>query len=125
MCSGWGVMKKLFRSASAFSPWLSLAVPFFLFAILSILRSLFPSLFCMPVNPGAKEFICGSDYSHAGIRLLRAFGFSAWVLLLVTGGAELFRGSATRLAVIAWSVSVLLLVSLVMLVASLPVECAP
>ena len=119
------VMKMLFRSDRALSPWLSLAVPLILWGILLALRSLTPSLFCMDVNPGGKEFICGPNYSHNGIRLLQLSGLSVWVLLLITGGAELFRGRATRPAVIAWSISALLLVSLAMLWLSIPVDDSP
>jgi hypothetical protein len=118
-------MKKLFRSGRALSPWLSLAVPLFVFGSLFALSYMSPSLFCVPVNPGGKEFICGSRYSHFGIRLLRLAGLSVWVLLLIVGGAELFRGRATRPAVIAWSVSALLLVSSALLWLSLPVDDAP
>ena len=120
-----GVMKKLFRSGRALSPWLSLAVPLFLFGSLFALSSVSPSLFCVAVNPGGKEFTCGPRYSHIGIRLLQLSGLSVWMLLLIIGGAELFRGRATRPAVIAWSISALLLVSLALLWLALPVEDAP
>ena len=118
-------MKKLFRSGRALSPWLSLAMPLFLWGSMQALSSLSPSLFCMDINPGGREFICGPRYSHIGIRLLQLSGLSVWVLLLITGGAELFRGRTTRPAVIAWSISALLLVSLAMLWLALPVEDAP
>jgi hypothetical protein len=39
------------------SPWLSLAVPLIWWGRLLALRSLSPSLFCVEVNPGGKEFI--------------------------------------------------------------------
>ena len=120
-----GVVKKLFRSGRALSPWLSLAVPLFLFGSLFVLSYMLPSLFCVAVNPGGKEFICGSAYSHVGIRLLRLSGLSVWVLLLVIGGAELSRGRATRPAIIAWLISALLLVSSALLWLSLPDEDAP
>ena len=118
-------MDKVFRSGRALSPWLSLAVPLFLFGSLLALKALAPSLFCAAVNPGGKEFICGPRYSHSGIRLLQLSGLSVWMLLLVVGGAELFRGRATRSTVIAWSISALLLVGLALLRLSLPVADAP
>ncbi len=107
------------------SPWLSLAVPLCLFVILSLLRSLAPGLFCVAINSGGKEFVCGSDYSHIGIRLLQLFGLSLWVLLLLTGSAEVFQRRATRPAVIAWSVSALLMVGLIIIWLTLPVDDPP
>jgi hypothetical protein len=118
-------MKKLVRLGSRLSPWLSLAVPLFLFAILQALSYLAPSLFCVAMNPGGKEFICGARYSHIGIRLIQLIGIVVWVLLVVTGRAEVFQGRATRSAVIAWSLSTLLLVSLTMLWLTLPVNECP
>jgi len=117
-------MKNLFRTARALSPWLSLAAPLLLFFILQGLKYLSPNLFCVAVNPGGKEFICGPGYSHVGIGFLRLLGLCVWVLLLLIGFTELYRGSATRPAVIAWSVSAVLFVSLTMLALSLPAtEC--
>lgn len=113
-----GIMKKFLR----LSPWLSLAVPLLLLGSLMTLRSLLPSLFCVEINPGGKEFICGPAYSHIGISRLQLLGHFVWVLSLIAGGAEVFRRCATWPAVIAWSVSVLLLASLTMLWLTLPVE---
>ncbi|HSS21019.1 MAG TPA: hypothetical protein VLL54_13170 [Pyrinomonadaceae bacterium] len=118
-------MKILFRSARALTPWLALAVPILFFTLMSALESLFPYLFCMPINPGGKEFICGARYSDAGINLLRALGFSAWVLLLVTGGVNVFRWRVARLGVMAWAVSGLLFIGLVLLWLSLPAHECP
>src|SRR5688572_27341858 len=115
----------LFRSGWALSRWLSLAAPFVLFVSLMTLGTLFPSLFCVAVNSGGKETICGSEYSHPGINLFRLSGLFVWVLLVATGGTEVFRRLATRSAVIAWAVSVLLLVSWAMLWLTRPVECTP
>lgn len=119
-------IKNFFRTARALTPWLSLAAPFALFGILMAIRVVSPDLFCMPVNPGAKETVCGQDYSHPDINLLRFLGLWVWLLLLiVAGAAEVFRGRATRAAVIAWSVSALLFSSWVILYLSFPVECSP
>ena len=118
-------MEKLFRSGRALSPWLALAAPLLLSAILMTLRAVAPDLFCVEINPGGKETICGSAYSHVNIRRLQLFGFLAWVLLIMIGGAEVLRNRATRSAAIGWSVSALLLVSLVILWLSLPVEDCP
>jgi len=118
-------MKKLIRSFRALGPWLSLAAPILLLSILWVLKRLWPGLFCVAMNSGGKELICGSDYSHPGINLLQSLGLCLWVLLLVTGGVEVFRRRATWPAVIAWSVSALLLVGLVMLWLSLPAVGCP
>ena len=118
-------MKTLFRSARALSPWLALAVPLLLFGVLRTLGSLAPGLFCAEMNPGGKEFICGARYTNAGIRLLQLLWLSLWVLLLLTGGVELVRRRATRSAVIAWSVSALLLGGLAVLWLALPVDDGP
>jgi hypothetical protein len=118
-------MKTLFRSVRALSPWCSLAVPLFLFGILVVLGSLSPSLFCAEMNPGGKEFICGARYTHAGIKVLQRSGLFLWVLLLVTGGVEVFRRRTTRAAVIAWSISALLLGAWVVLWLALPVDDGP
>ena len=118
-------MKELVRSGRALSPWLSLAVPLFLWAGLQALGSLAPSLFCMAVNPGGKEFICGPRYSHTGVTVIQLFGLSVWAILLALGGAELFRRRATRPAVVAWSVSAFLLAGFAALWLTLPVECSP
>lgn len=118
-------MKNFFKSGTALSPWLSLAVPLFLFGVLQTLRYLLPSLFCMDVNPGGKEAICGPGYTHVGIELLQLFGLSVWVLSLVTGSAVVFRRRATWPAVSAWSISALLLGGLAMLWLTGPVECSP
>jgi hypothetical protein len=118
-------MKNPFSSGTALSPWLSLAVPLLLFVVLQALGYLSPGLFCAQMNPGGKEFICGPRYTHIGISLLQLLGLCVWVLLLVTGGAELFRRRATRPAVVAWSVSAVLFVSFAMLLLTLPVEDGP
>ena len=118
-------MKKLVSSGRALSPWLSLAVPLCLYASLLALSTLMPSLFCMAVNPGGKEFVCGARYSHPGVRLLQVFTLSAWVLLLALGSAELFRRRAAWPAVVAWSVSALLLAGLAALWLTLPFEDYP
>ena len=107
------------------SPWLALAAPLILFGLLAALNSLYPDLFCVAMNPGGKEFICGSRYTHIGIRLLQKTGLGVWVLLLIAGGAELFRRRATWPAALAWSVSALMLCSLVMLWLSLPANECP
>ena len=118
-------MKEIVRSGRALSPWLALAMPLFLCAGLLTLSALVPSLFCMAVNPGGKEFVCGPRYSHPGVRLLQVFGLSVWVLLLVLGSAELFRRRAAWPAVVAWSVSALLFAGLAALWLTLPVEDSP
>ena len=118
-------MKNFLRSSRVLSPWLSLAWPFFLFVTLSSMKSLYPNLFCVAVNPGGQEFICGADYSHPGVRLFQVLGNSVWMLILIKGGVDVLRGRATRGGIIAWSVSVLLLVSLLILWINLPVECSP
>jgi len=118
--AAWCVMKKLFRLCLALSPSLSLAVPLVLFGSLMALSRLSPALFCMPMNPGGKEFICGRRYSHIGIQLLQQTGLAGWVLLLVASGPAIVWRRAARPAVIAWSVSALMLCSLVMLLMSLP-----
>ena len=84
-----------------------------------------PGLFCMAVEPGGKEFICGEGYSHIGIVILQRLLVVVWVLLLVVGLFEVVRGRATRSAVIAWSISVLLFVSVSILLLSLPVGDSP
>jgi hypothetical protein len=118
-------MKNFLRASRLLIPWLSLAWPFFLLASLWMLESLYPNLFCVPVNPGGKEFICGADYSHPGVRFFQGSGFIVWVLLVIAAGAAVLRGRATRAAVVAWSVSALLLASWVVIWLSLPVECSP
>jgi hypothetical protein len=118
-------MKNLFRSGRALSPWLSLAAPLFFFGVLQTLGYLSPGLFCMDVNPGGKETICGPGYTHPGIELLQLLGLSVWVLSLVTGSAEMFRRRASRAAVIAWSMSALLLGGLAMLWLTRRVGCTP
>jgi len=77
------------------------------------------------INSGGKELICGADYSHPGVFILQRWGLTVWVLLLGAGSVEVFRGRAFRSAVIAWSVSALLLVGLVVLRLSLPVDDCP
>jgi len=118
-------MKKIIRSFRTVSPWLSLAEPILLLSILWVLKNLWPDLFCVAVNPGGKEFICGADYSHPGIHLLQSLGFCLWVLLLAIGGVEVFRRKASWPGVIAWSVSALLIVGLAVLWLSLPVVDCP
>ena len=118
-------MKTLIRSARALTPWLSLAEPIVWLGILFVMKALWPSLFCVAINSGGKELICGSDYSHPGINLLQSLGLCLWVLLLVIGGVEVFRRRASWPAVIAWSVSALLLVGLAVLWLSLPVVDCP
>jgi hypothetical protein len=100
-------------------------VPLFFFGVLQTLGYMLPSLFCMDVNPGGKETICGPGYTHIGIRLLQLLGLSVWVLSLVTGSAEVFQRRASLPAVIAWSISVLLLGGLAMLWLTHRVGCSP
>ena len=119
------IMRKLFRLVGALIPWLSLAVPLSWLSILLGLGYLAPHLFCMEMNPGGKEFICGSRYSHIGIQVIQRVGLFAWVLLLLTGGAQVFLVRTSRLAVIAWSVSALLLVGLAVLWLAVPTSDCP
>jgi hypothetical protein len=118
-------MRKLFRVVSALIPWLSLGVPLLWLSILIGLGYLAPHLFYMEMNPGGKEFICGARYSHIGIQVLQQVGLFAWVLLLLTGGAQLFLVKTTRPAGIAWSVSALLLVGFAVLWLAVPVSDCP
>jgi phosphoglycerol transferase MdoB-like AlkP superfamily enzyme len=92
---------------------------------MAFLKSLSPDLFCVAINSGGKEFICGGDYTHMGIRWLQLFGHAAWVMLLVIGGAEVCQRRASWLAATAWSISALLFVGLVLLLLNLPVDDCP
>ena len=118
-------IKSLFGSGRALSPWLSLAAPFVFLGLLIALKAISPSLFCVAINSGGKETICGLDYSHGSINLLRLLGLGVWVLLIFIGGAEIFGGRARWPAMIAWSVSALLFVTWAMLWMTAPVECTP
>jgi hypothetical protein len=79
----------------------------------------------MEMNPGGKEFICGTRYSHIGIQVIQKVGLFAWVLLLLTGGAQLFLVRTNRPAVFAWSVSALLLIGFAVLWLIVPVNDCP
>lgn len=118
-------MKKLFRLGVRLSPCLSLVVPLFWMGSLLVLSHLSPNLFCTEMDPGSKELNCGPRTAHLGIQLLQQFGFAVWVLLLVTGGAVVLSRKATWPALIAWSISALMLCSLVMLWMTLSVGDAP
>jgi hypothetical protein len=118
-------MKSLFSSGRALIPWLALAVPLFWMGLLITLGHLSPGLFCKPVDPGSMEFICAAEYTDSRVRLLQQSGYCVWMLLLVTGGAELFLKRATWPAITAWLVSALLLIGLAILAATLQVECYP
>jgi hypothetical protein len=118
-------MRRLFRLCGAMTPWLSLGVPLFWLSILIGLGYLAPHLFCMEMNLGGKEFICGARYSHIGIQVIQRVGLFAWVLLLLAGGAQLFLLRTSRPAVLAWSVSALLLVSFAALWLAAPVSNCP
>ena len=119
------IMRKLFRLVRALTPWLSLAVPLLWLSILLGLGYLAPHLFCMEMNPGGKEFICGARYSHIGIQVIQRVGLFAWVSLLLIGGAQLLLVRTSRPAVIAWTVSALLLVGLAVLWLAVPVSDCP
>jgi len=118
-------MRKLFRRVRSLIPWLSLGVPLLWAFVLIGLSYLAPHLFCMEMNPGGKEFICGSRYSHIGIQVIQRVGLFAWVLLLLTGGAQVFLVRTSRPAVIAWSVSALLLVGFAVLWLAVPTSDCP
>ncbi len=75
-------MKTLSRTLGL-SPWLSLAVPLLLLVNLQALGYSAPGLFCMAVDSGGKELICGPDYTHT-----RCKGFP--------GIGALCLGDATR-----------------------------
>ncbi len=119
------VMKSRFSSGRALIPWLALAVPLFWMGLLITLGHLSPGLFCQPVNPGAREFICAAEYTDSRVRFLQLSGYCVWILLLATGGAELFLKRATWPAITSWLVSALLLVGLTILALSQQVECYP
>lgn len=106
-------------------PWLALAVPVALYGVLAFLRALDPSLFCMAVNPGGKEFVCGPSYSHVGVRVIQSAGLIAWLFVLVVGGVTVIRGKATRASTVAWSISTVLLLALAVLWATRPFEDMP
>jgi hypothetical protein len=118
-------MRRLFRLGSALIPWLSLGVPLLWLFVLIGLGYLAPHLFCMEMNPGGKEFIWGTRYSHIGIQVIQRVGLFAWVLLLLTGGAQLILVRTSRPAGIAWSVSALLLVGFAVLWLAVPVSDCP
>ena len=107
------------------SPWLALLIPIILYGVLECLSLLDPGLFCVAVNPGGREFICGSDYSHVGVRLIRLLGTIAWVAVLLIGGVKVIRGEAARPSAFAWSVSATLFLALVVLRHNMPNECTP
>ena len=121
----WNIMRKLFRLCRVLTPWLSLATPLVWISLLVGLSYLAPHLFCIEMNPGGKEFICGARYSHIGIQVIQRVGVFAWVLLLLTGGAQLFLVRTSRAAVIAWSVSALLLGAFAVLWLAAPVSNCP
>lgn len=118
-------MKKFLNLICSLTPHLSLIVPLFLWSILLTLSFLFPDLFCVPVNPGAKEFICGGDYSHPFIRFFQSSSILIWVVLLLIGGAQLIRGKRSWVGGIAWSISAVLLVGAAVLLLTLPVGDPP
>ena len=107
------------------SPWLALAIPFVLYGVLAFLRALDPSLFCVAVNPGGKEFVCGPSYSHVGVRLITSAGLIAWFFVLVFSGMTVLRGKATRASAFAWSISAVLLLALAVLWLTRPVQDSP
>jgi hypothetical protein len=107
------------------SPWLALLIPIILYGVLACLRLLDPGLFCVAVNPGGREFICGSGYSHVGVRLIQLLGAIAWVAVLLIGGVKVIGGEAARPSVFAWLVSAALFLTLVVLWLSAPNEDSP
>lgn len=107
------------------SPWLALLIPIILYGALACLRLLDPGLFCVAINPGGREFICGTEYSHVGVRLFRSLSNLAWAAVLLLGGLRVIRGEATRPSAFAWSVSAALFLALVALWLNIPYECSP
>ena len=112
----------MFRLSSA---RLALLIPIFLYGVLACLRLLNPDLFCVAINPGGREFVCGSNYSHVGVRLIQFLGLIAWVAALLIGGVKVIRGKAARASVFAWLVSAALFLSLLVLRLNMPDECSP
>lgn len=107
------------------SPWLALLIPVILYGVLVCLSALAPGLFCVAVNPGGREFICGSAYSHPGVRLIQFLGPLVWAAVLLISGVEVIRGEATRSSIFAWLVSAALFLTLVVLWLNMPNEDAP
>lgn len=107
------------------SPWLALLIPLVLYGVLVCLGALHPGLFCVAVNPGGKEFVCGPGYSHVGVRLIQFLGTTAWVAVLLISGVKVIGGGAGRSSVFAWSVSAALFLTLVVLWLSMPNEDTP
>lgn len=107
------------------SPWLALLIPFILYGVLVCLRALNPGLFCVAVNSGGREFVCGAEYSHVGVRLIRFFGALTWAAVLLISSLKVVRGGAGRPSVFAWLVSAALFLTLVILLLSMPNECSP
>jgi hypothetical protein len=112
----------LFRKSG---PWLALAIPIGLYGLLALLSTLEPSLFCVAVNPGGKEFVCGSRYSHGSVRILQSASPIVWLSLLGVSGKTVLTGRATKASTVAWSISIVLFLALVVLWLLAPVEDAP
>lgn len=106
-------------------PRLALLIPLVLYSVLESLHALNPGLFCVAVNSGGKEFICGSGYSHVGVRLVQVIGIMAWAVVLLIGGVEVVRGKAERPAAFAWLFSAMLFLTWGVLWLAAPDECAP
>lgn len=107
------------------NPWLALLIPIILYGVLACLRLLDAGLFCVALNPGGREFICGSDYSHVGVRLIQRLGLMAWVAVLLISGVKVIRGEAERASAFAWLVSAALFITLAVLWLNMPYECSP
>jgi hypothetical protein len=107
------------------SPRLALLIPVILYGFLVCLSVTAPGLFCVAVNPGGREFVCGHGYSHVGVRLIRLLGTAAWAAVLLIGGVKVIRGGAARASVFAWLVSAALFLTLVVLWLNMPDEDAP
>ncbi|HEV2861448.1 MAG TPA: hypothetical protein VGX48_10610 [Pyrinomonadaceae bacterium] len=97
----------------------SAGIPLLMLGSSAILKALHPEWYCVPVQPGAREFICGGEYLHPGISLYVKSFYVVWGVLLVLSSAAIVRGGGRWFGRLALAFSILFVALLVALWVSL------
>jgi hypothetical protein len=80
-----------------------------------VVNTYFPYLYCSPVNPGGKEYVCGYEYSTLTVKLIINIIQSTYCALVLYSTWQAFNGKLNKTGIIGLILSVTLLLIYIIL----------